>query len=106
MKSERTVRECSYRPSPTSAETVVLVDPDPLSPKRYSHCARWTWNEEEGIFFASLVLQTHIASMPDTAQMAEMAATIAYLLALIDDKGGQRKDNHLKKRLTPKRKRA
>ena len=105
MKEERTVRECTYRPSPTSAATVVLIDPDPLSPRRYSHCARWTWNEEEGIFFATLVLQTHIENMTHPDQMAAMAGATKYLLGLIDDKGGQRKDEQRKKRLTPKRKR-
>jgi hypothetical protein len=103
MKEERTVRECTYRPSPTSPPCVVLVDPDHLSPKRYSHNARWTWTEEEGMFFASLVLQTHMQHMQDGPLMAAMADSVKYLLNTLDDQGGQRKDEKRKKRLTPKR---
>lgn len=105
MKEERTVREATYRPSPTSPPCVVLIDPDPLSPKRYSHNARWTWNEEEGMFFASLVIETHMRAMTDPALMAEMAATLTYLHRNLDLDGGTRQSIGQKKRLTPQRKR-
>ena len=106
MKAERTVRECTYRPSPTSAPCVVLIDPDPLSAKRYSHNARWTWSEEEGIFFATLVMQAQMAYMADCPNKELLGQAVTHLLNQIDDKGGQRKDESKKKRLTPKRKRA
>lgn len=106
MKEERTVRECTFRPSPTSPPTVVLVDPDPLSPRRYSHNARWTWNEEEGMFFAGLVLETHLRNMTDETQMAGMACAIKYLSGVLNTDSRHTEEKARKKRLTPKRKRA
>lgn len=57
MHEQRTIVEHTYRPSPSSPPCVIRVDPDPLSHRRIGHEARWTWTEEEAMFFTSVVLE-------------------------------------------------
>lgn len=106
MRADRIVRECTYRPSPTSPPCTVLVDPDHLSPKRFNHNARWSWTEEEGMFFASLVLETVLQRTTDPAKMAAMATILETIDTSLGIAGGHRTEVSTKKRLTPKRKRA
>ena len=113
MKHERTVLECTFQASDTAAPCVILMDPDPLSARRVSHTARWTWTDEEAIFFASCVLsqlisdlQTQTRNRVPASLMAGMADTHAFLCGRIDPDLNLTKVVAQKKRLTPKRKRA
>jgi hypothetical protein len=111
VKHERTVRECTFQASDTAPPCVVLVDPDNLSPKRYSHNARWTWTEEESLFFASLVLSTLVADLNANPKnrtpqhmMDRLADSVSFLNNRIDPQATKRKVTARKKRLVPKRK--
>lgn len=111
MKYERTVKECTYRPSDTAPPCVVLIDPDPLSAKRFTHGARWTWTDEEALFFASLVLTTRIDDMTASGHNQRTAGVIEsltkarnYITGIIDPNDIHVQRRATKKRLTPKRK--
>lgn len=104
VRADRVVRECTYRPSITSPPTTILVDPDAMSAKRFSHTARWTWTDEEAMFFASLVLETIKPRLKDGEQMAGLASTLDYINDQLGAGEALRTENKLKKRLTHKRK--
>lgn len=111
MKHERTVRECTFQASDTAPPCVIIIDPDPLSARRFSHAARWTWTDEEALFMASIVLdtlRTDCDASPrrtlNTNVQTGLTHVLAHLSSIINPGGEQVATVARKKRLTPKRK--
>lgn len=111
MKHERTVKECTYQASTSAPPCTVLLDPDPLSAKRLSHTARWTWTDEECLFLALVILEQRMDEEVNRAKptmhadtLAGMATICKYLGDVIGVDAKHVKTKHKQKRLTPKRK--